>query len=310
MSFQSNTVSDSEAHATFGAETTADSLIRQAKEGNKDALVALVLRVQQRVYTLAIRMLGHPADAEDATQDILMRIVNHLGSFREECAFDTWAYRVACNHLMTWQRRHGKRNEVCLDQCDEMIEREMAAQWPASTPPAEQAFIVDETMRHCIQALLLSLNRSLRMTFILGEIFEVPGAEAAQALGLTPIAFRKQLSRARILLRSFMRGTCGLVNDGNPCHCKKQAAQILNGAGSNVERLHNGIRHPPPTPKAGTSFDRLLALDELQRVAAVFRSLPDRAVPDMPRRVFEQLIESVEQWLLHSKEKHELIGET
>src|SRR4030042_2866456 len=101
-----------------------------------------------------------------------------------------------------------------------MSEREMAAQWPASTPPAEQAFIVDETMRHCIQALLLSLNRSLRMAFILGEIFEVPGAEAAQALGLTPIAFRKQLSRARILLRSFMSSTCGLVNEGNPCRCE------------------------------------------------------------------------------------------
>ncbi len=310
MSFQSNTASGPEAHAILSIETSTNSLIRQAKEGNKDALVDLVRRMQHRVHALAIRMLGHPADAEDATQDILMRIVNHLGSFREECAFDTWVYRVACNHLMTWQRRHGKRNEASLDQCDEMIEREIAARWPASTPHVEQAFMAEDTMRHCIQALLLSLNRSLRMTFILGEIFEVPGSEAARALGLTPSAFRKQLSRARMLLRTFMRGTCGLVNEDNPCHCENKAAQILNGAGPNARHIHRGAKHPRPTPNDGTSFDRLLALDELQRVAAVFRSLPDRAVPGISRRVFEQLIESVEQWLLHSKEKQELIGET
>ena len=106
-----------------------------------------------------------------------------------------------------------------------------------------------------------------------------------------------------------MRSTCGLVNESNPCHCEKQATQTLQGPGSNVERLHKGVAHPRPTPMGGTSFDRLVALDELQRVAAVFRSLPDRAVPDVPRRVFEQLIESVEQWLLHPKEKHDLVGD-
>ncbi len=302
MSFQPNTDPSSEAHAMLSVEPSTDSLIRQAKEGNKDALVALVERVQRRVHALAIRMLGRHVDAEDATQEILMRIVNHLDTFREECAFDTWVYRIACNHLMTWQRRNGRRNEVGFDQWDEILDREIAAEWPARTPFAEQAFVVRETMMHCIQALLLGLNRTLRMSFILGDIFRVPGAEAAQALGVTHVAFRKQLSRARTMLRSFMKDTCGLVNPDNACRCEKQAARALKQAGSNVEALPCGAR---PLPN-GLTFDRLLALDELQRVSAVFRSLPDRAIPEIPRRVFEQLMESVEQWLLHSKE---LVGD-
>jgi hypothetical protein len=67
MSFQPNSASGSEAQARLSYQTSADSPIKQAKEGNKDALVNLVRRVQQRVHALAIRMLGHPADAEDAT---------------------------------------------------------------------------------------------------------------------------------------------------------------------------------------------------------------------------------------------------
>ena len=68
MSFQSNPASRSEAHTMLSVDTSTESLIRLAKEGNKDALAALVERVQRSVHALAIRMLGHPAEAEDATQ--------------------------------------------------------------------------------------------------------------------------------------------------------------------------------------------------------------------------------------------------
>lgn len=67
------------------------------------------------MYELAVRMLWHPADAEDATQEILVRIVTHLGSFRGESRFSTWAWRVAAKHLLTTRRSRAERERLTFD---------------------------------------------------------------------------------------------------------------------------------------------------------------------------------------------------
>jgi len=77
-----------------------ESLVVRAKEGDQNSLEELVRNIQDLVYGLALRMLSHPADAEDATQEILVKVVTHLGSFRQESAFTTWVYRIASNHLL------------------------------------------------------------------------------------------------------------------------------------------------------------------------------------------------------------------
>jgi RNA polymerase sigma factor (sigma-70 family) len=86
-------------------EPALEDLVQQAKDGKKEALESLVRRIQDRVYGLALRMLGYPADAEDAAQEILVKVVTHLDSFRQESAFSTWVYRVAANHLLTTRKR-------------------------------------------------------------------------------------------------------------------------------------------------------------------------------------------------------------
>ena len=78
-----------------------ESLARRAREGDREALESLVSAIQGRVYGLALRMLWHPEDARDAAQEILLRIVTRLSTFRGASSFSTWAYRVAANHLLT-----------------------------------------------------------------------------------------------------------------------------------------------------------------------------------------------------------------
>lgn len=77
--------------------------------GDHSALEAVVLAIQDDVYGLAIRMFWHPADAEDATQEILVRIVTSLDRFRGERAFTTWLYWVAVNYLLTTRERQAER---------------------------------------------------------------------------------------------------------------------------------------------------------------------------------------------------------
>lgn len=65
-------------------------LVEKATAGDKKALETLVAEVQNLVFNLSLRMLGTFADAEDATQDILLKMITHLSSFRGESAFTTW----------------------------------------------------------------------------------------------------------------------------------------------------------------------------------------------------------------------------
>src|SRR3954465_9816646 len=84
-------------------------LVARAVEGEQDALAEVLARVQDPVYRLALRMTGRIADAEDATQEILIRIMTRLSMFRGEASLVTWAYRIAVNHLLNLQRRSAEK---------------------------------------------------------------------------------------------------------------------------------------------------------------------------------------------------------
>ena len=82
-------------------------LVDQAVAGDKDALETVILSVQDLVFNLSLRMLGTFPDAEDATQDILLKIITHLSSFKGDSAFSTWVFSIAANHLKNY-------NSICL----------------------------------------------------------------------------------------------------------------------------------------------------------------------------------------------------
>ncbi len=80
------------------------ALAAKATAGDKKALETLVTNLQDTVFNLSLRMLGTFADAEDAAQDILLKVIMHLSSFRGESAFTTWVFRIAVNHLKNYQK--------------------------------------------------------------------------------------------------------------------------------------------------------------------------------------------------------------
>ena len=92
------------------------ALVAQARGGDRDSLEHLVVQIQRPVYNLALRMLWHPEDARDASQEILVRVVTHLGSFRGESGFLTWVYRVAANHLITARQGRVERQEPTFER--------------------------------------------------------------------------------------------------------------------------------------------------------------------------------------------------
>src|SRR5262245_1976161 len=84
--------------------------VRAAQRGDRQALERVVRAIQDDVFHLAVRVLGDPEEARDASQEVLVRVVTRLGSFRGESRFRTWVYRVATNALL--DVREGLRRPV------------------------------------------------------------------------------------------------------------------------------------------------------------------------------------------------------
>jgi RNA polymerase sigma factor (sigma-70 family) len=194
---------------------------RAAAHGDRNAAQAILEAVQDDVYHLALRMLGHPADAEDAAQEILIIVLTHLGTFRGESAFTTWVWRIAANHL--GRVRRGRRETVSFDVLDERL-RSGLDDGAAAAPDPEAEAMTRELRMRCTQAMLLCLDRELRIAYILGDILGLAGDEAAEALEIEPAAYRKRLSRARTRLYEFLRSWCGVFDEANPCRCAGQLA--------------------------------------------------------------------------------------
>src|SRR5258708_32569903 len=108
-------------------EESLEDLVRRAREGDRVSLEHLVSAIQDRVYGLALRMLWHPEDARDATQEILVRIVTRLGSFRGESSFSTWTHRVAANYLLTVRKSRLEKQAYTFERFGRELEQGLSS---------------------------------------------------------------------------------------------------------------------------------------------------------------------------------------
>ena len=83
-------------------------LVRRGKNGDRDALERLILRHQAWIYNIAVRMVFQPQDAEEVTQEVLIKVVTRLSTFQGESKFRTWLYRITANHVLNMKRRGGE----------------------------------------------------------------------------------------------------------------------------------------------------------------------------------------------------------
>jgi RNA polymerase sigma factor (sigma-70 family) len=89
--------------------------IQEAIAGSLSNVDSIIGLIQPGIFNLAVRMLGNRDDAADATQEILLKVVTHLSSFRSDSAFTTWVFRVAKNHLLTASTKTRESPEVSLE---------------------------------------------------------------------------------------------------------------------------------------------------------------------------------------------------
>src|SRR6478609_10119099 len=106
------------------ASGSADAeLVEQAKNGDRAALEKLVLRHQAWIYNVAIRMVFQPHDAEEVTQEVLVKVITRLSTFKGESSFRTWLYRIAANHVLNMKRRSAERSVMTFADYGAAIDR-------------------------------------------------------------------------------------------------------------------------------------------------------------------------------------------
>ena len=264
-------------------------LVRLAKEGRRDALEDLVLRHQAWIYNLALRMVHRPEDAEDATQEVLIKLLTRLSTFDGRSSLRTWLYRVAINHLLNMKRGRAESRELTFAQYGRNLDDTPDAELPdPRAVPADVQVLIAEARIGCTSGMLLCLDRGQRMVFILGSIFGVSDAVGAELLELSRDNFRQRLARARRDLHNFMQDKCGLVNTANPCRCAKKTQGFIKAGHIDPKRLvfsRERVTHMRDV--TAHVSDEITGLNEAY--AEIYRDHPFQNPPDFVARLKELL---------------------
>jgi len=199
-----------------------ESLADRASAGDRDALRRVVEALQAPVFRLSLRMLMHPADAEDATQEILVKVVTHLAEFRGQSALTTWVHTLAARHLLRFRAGRAERVPMEPEALAATLDAGMKLGSSLSIQEPESQVWTQEVRLTCTHGMLAVLSREERLAVVLVDILGLESRVAAEVSETSAEAFRQRLSRARGRMKPILEDRCGLVDPSNPCRCPTQ----------------------------------------------------------------------------------------
>lgn len=263
--------------------------IELALNGDKQALESLLVGVQDLVYNLSLRMLGSPHDAEDATQEILIKIMTSLSSFRKESAFSTWVYRIATNYLLNYKKSFlSKQPPLSFEFYGADIEAGFLKNNPGMMNGVDEEILTHELKMSCTNVMLQCFDPESRLIYILGIMFRVDSKISGEILGITPEAYRQRLSRIRQKMASFMKQYCGLT-DSEKCNCQKRIGYAITNHRLNPANLEY---HQLEEIDEVVAFDYLAAMEEMDAESAIFAKLPKYRSPKNTLNFLQKILSS------------------
>jgi len=194
--------------ATTPASPLDGELVSLAAAGDGAAFSELMVRHQERVYGLAMRLLRDSAEAEEVVQEVFLTALEKIPSFRGEAAFGTWLHRVAANAaLMRLRRRRRAPDGLAAEPVEDLLPRfdsqgHLVVQGPShdwSKRADEQ--LSDHQIRQAVANAVQNLPDDYRIVFLLRDVEELSSEEMAEMLGVSVAAVKSRLHRARLALR-------------------------------------------------------------------------------------------------------------
>ena len=196
-----------DAAGAVGARVTnqVDSLIRAAQRGDQDAFEQLVRAYDQSVLRLAMNLLRSPEDARDVYQEAFLRVYRNLDSFRFDCSFHTWLYRIVTNICLDQLRKRKVRKEESpvVDTPDGPLDRMDAFEEDSADSDPERS-MWNRELRKKIETALQDLTPRERMVFELRHYQGLRLRSIGEMLGTTEEAAKNCLFRATQKMRSVL----------------------------------------------------------------------------------------------------------
>ncbi len=265
-------------------------LVEKATAGDKKALETLITCVQDMVFNLSLRMLGTFADAEDATQDILLKMITHLSSFRGDSLFTTWVFSIAANHLKNYKKHMFARYPLSFEYYGDDIENGKIQDVPDLTQNVEKDILAEELKMSCTNVMLQCLDTESRCIFILGTMFKIDSRIAGDILGMTPEAYRKRLSRIRKKMADFLGQYCGEYGGGR-CKCKDRLNYAIQNHRINPLQLDYMTATKIPVQ---TIMDVKNAMEDIDDLSQDFSFCETYQSPERIKDLIQEFLDSTQ----------------
>jgi RNA polymerase sigma factor (sigma-70 family) len=218
------------------SEPNEQQLIADALGGSKTALELLLKTHYSFIYNVALRFVLNPVEAEDLTQEVIIKVITKLSQYNHQSKFSTWLYRIVFHHFINSKRGKLEHALVSFDAYGNALDQ--IPDLPLSSIEEEKfKEQVEDAKIGCMTGMLLCLSREQRLIFVLGEIFEIDSKTGSELLEISMENFRQLLSRARKDLYQFMHNKCGLINAQNPCRCPKKTKGFIQAGWVNETSL-------------------------------------------------------------------------
>jgi len=176
------------------------ALVERIRSGDLSAFEEIIQRHERRILGMAIQMGLAPEDAQDACQDVFLRVFRYLAGFQADKSFEVWIWRIAVNVVYDLLRKRRDRSEISWETL-------LAHGGEEPSLPTGIHFHL-ENVDLCARLLkhLGKLSRQERMVFVLKELQDLDTAEVARAMGISSITVRRHGSSARLKLRKALEG--------------------------------------------------------------------------------------------------------
>jgi RNA polymerase sigma-70 factor (ECF subfamily) len=182
-------------------------LIRRLQAGDEEAVRELADRYSHRIFQMALRHMKNREDAEEVTQDVLLKVYRKIDKFRGDAALSSWIYRITFNTAMSRLRTH--RAERAAEVERDRVLRQRKEDSPGVPPirhPADWSHMPDEELlrrqlREAVDSALPRLPEIYRVPVMLRDIEGLTTEEASMRLRVKDQTLKSRLHRGRVMLR-------------------------------------------------------------------------------------------------------------
>lgn len=180
-----------------------NKLVNKAVKGDNSAFEALMEKHMGIIYNIALRMTANQDDAEDMTQEIMIKIFRSLGSFKGNSKFSTWIYRVAVNTCLDELKKKKNKKHLSLDAEISGDDGENQIEIKDDSPSPEKLAEQNE-LRDMVAAAVKLLSDEHRAIIVLRDIRGMSYSEIAGILGCSDGTVKSRISRARAQLKMIL----------------------------------------------------------------------------------------------------------